>query len=274
MLSNACLASRGTLPPTRFKTDGAIVRVNIGYLLPPPELNLLKLYSWSSPFVHQMQALEAATAGRDLFVSTGTGSGKTECFMLPLLAKLAVEAHDSPSTWERRGYPLNAPVSDQISRLRRLIGNRDRKFAEIFRDVCGQEVRRPQFGMYTGRTPYPGSKSDRTQDRQLAQTLRSIVETDDEAFLNRLSTDGKIPSKADIDKFIVELENGKHVTDAEDAELITRFEMQKVCPDILITNASTVGLCAQKCIVDSRGAIDGGIFDGTTARVLDFARAR
>ena len=30
----------------------------------------------------------------------------------------------------------------------------------------------------------------------------------------------------------------------------------------------------KKCIVDSRGAIDGGIFDGTTARVLDFARAR
>lgn len=29
------------------------------------------------------RALEAAYEGRDLFVSTGAGSGKTECFMCP-----------------------------------------------------------------------------------------------------------------------------------------------------------------------------------------------
>ena len=45
-----------------------------------------------SPFAHQISALEAATKGENLFVSTGTGSGKTECFMWPLLAKMATEA--------------------------------------------------------------------------------------------------------------------------------------------------------------------------------------
>ena len=45
-----------------------------------------------SPFAHQIKALENAVAGKDLFVSTGTGSGKTECFMWPILAKLASEA--------------------------------------------------------------------------------------------------------------------------------------------------------------------------------------
>ena len=47
---------------------------------------------FSSPFAHQISALEAAIQGMDLFVSTGTGSGKTECFMWPLLAKMANEA--------------------------------------------------------------------------------------------------------------------------------------------------------------------------------------
>lgn len=46
---------------------------------------------YPSPFVHQINALEAACEGKDLFVATGTGSGKTECFMWPLLAKLEMQ---------------------------------------------------------------------------------------------------------------------------------------------------------------------------------------
>ena len=36
---------------------------------------------YPSPFVHQIRVLEAATAGKDLFIATGTGSGKTEIYM-------------------------------------------------------------------------------------------------------------------------------------------------------------------------------------------------
>ena len=43
---------------------------------------------YPTPFCHQVSALEAAYAGQDLFVSTGTGSGKTECFMWPLMLHL------------------------------------------------------------------------------------------------------------------------------------------------------------------------------------------
>ena len=125
---------------------------------------------YPSPFVHQINALEAASAGKDLFVATGTGSGKTECFMWPLLAKLADEARNSKETWQMRGirtiimYPMNALVSDQVSRLRRLIGDSENKFVNIYREICGNNVRRPQFGMYTGRTPYPGPKPNKNQD--------------------------------------------------------------------------------------------------------------
>jgi len=46
------------------------------------------------PYEHQAQALELALAHpfRDLVVTTGTGSGKTETFLLPILGRLAAEA--------------------------------------------------------------------------------------------------------------------------------------------------------------------------------------
>lgn len=202
---------------------------------------------FKSPFVHQLSALEAAIEGKNLFVSTGTGSGKTECFMWPLLAKLAIEARESKSSWGKRGvrtiimYPMNALISDQISRLRRMIGDQDGNFINIFRKTCGKEVRRPQFGMYTGRTPYPGPHSSKVQDRKLEKTLRRVLfpENDSEKeFFDHLLQEGKIPAKADMNQFLQNLHDGIHIPNDEDAELITRFEMQQFCPDILITNYS------------------------------------
>lgn len=202
---------------------------------------------YPSPFNHQIIALENAISGKDLFVSTGTGSGKTECFMWPLLAKLADEARNSPNTWQQRGvrtiimYPMNALVSDQVSRLRRLIGDPDNKFISIYRGVCGQNVRRPQFGMYTGRTPYPGPVPKSDEDHRLEKTLARMAFPENEteqAFFDKLTEEGKIPAKSDMHGFLERLHRGIHVPDDEDAELITRFEMQQFCPDILITNYS------------------------------------
>ena len=108
---------------------------------------------YPSPFCHQVSALEAAFDGQDLFVSTGTGSGKTECFMWPLMAKLASEAKNSPDSWSMRGvrtiimYPMNALVSDQVSRLRRLIGDPDHRFVNIFRDIWGSNSASSSFGI-------------------------------------------------------------------------------------------------------------------------------
>ena len=207
---------------------------------------------FNPPFMHQVIALENAVKNRDLFISTGTGSGKTECFMWPLIAKLANEARNNKEGWNERGirtivmYPMNALVSDQISRLRRLIGDPDNKFISIFRATCGENVRRPQFGMYTGRTPYPGIEPNKYQDRKLESTLSSMVESGNDdpnqkrkrAYLNELLKQGKIPAKKDLKEFLERLHNGQHIPDAEDAELITRFEMQQFCPDLLITNYS------------------------------------
>ena len=165
-----------------------------------------RLGVYPSPFAHQIKALELATSGKDLFVSTGTGSGKTECFLWPLIAKLASEAKDQKETWMHRGirtiimYPMNALVSDQISRLRRMIGDPEGRFIHIFRENCGYYARRPQFGMYTGRTPYPGEEPNKSQDRKLENTLSKVMLQRDTqvSYYERLVSEGKIPAKADM----------------------------------------------------------------------------
>lgn len=202
---------------------------------------------YPAPFLHQINALEAYVAGKDLFVSTGTGSGKTECFIWPLLAKLVMEARERTDSWDERGvraiimYPMNALVSDQVSRLRKLIGDSEDKFVNIFRNTCGKKVRRPQFGMYTGRTPYPGPEPTLKQDRQLEKTLTRMAfpqNEEDKTFFNNLLEEGKIPAKKNMSEFLEKLHDSRHIPGEEDAELITRFEMQQFCPDILITNYS------------------------------------
>lgn len=58
------------------------------------------------------------------------------------------------------------------------------------------------------------------------------------AAFKKLGKDGKFPVKEDFHEFLRKLYDSKHIPDDEDAELVTRFEMQRFCPDILITNYS------------------------------------
>ncbi|MGD0128851.1 MAG: DEAD/DEAH box helicase [Terriglobia bacterium] len=75
-----------------------------------------------SPYRHQQQAFERldTRAGRSTIVATGTGSGKTECFLYPVLDHCFRERG-------RRGikailiYPMNALATDQAQRLARMI---------------------------------------------------------------------------------------------------------------------------------------------------------
>lgn len=45
-LACACLSTYGALPPIEYSEDGALVHIRMNYLLPPHELEFLKLYSW------------------------------------------------------------------------------------------------------------------------------------------------------------------------------------------------------------------------------------
>lgn len=195
---------------------------------------------FKNPYSHQIKSLERFYAGDELFVATGTGSGKTECFMWPMISKLIREAKSSSETWNQRGirammmYPMNALVADQIGRLRRMIGTE--QFYSLFMSMTGSR-RRPQFGMYTGRTPYAG-RSLIEKDKALAETLQKNLIDRDEKVRNQLKAMGKYPAKNDLEGYIDQLVYGRHITCDQDAEMITRFEMQEKTPDILITNYS------------------------------------
>ena len=198
---------------------------------------------FQNPYKHQIESLEEFYHGKDLFVATGTGSGKTECFMWPMVSKLVLEEMHSPETWEIRGiraimlYPMNALVSDQLGRLRKMIGNSTDGFHGLLAELAPQK-RVPQFGMYTGRTPYPGI-SDEQQNRSLAETMEKDILLQSEEVKTKLVELGKYPSKKDLAAYIDRLKRSEGIlTDSEDAELITRQEMQQFCPDILITNYS------------------------------------
>lgn len=198
---------------------------------------------FKNPYLHQVQALEGYYQGKDLFISTGTGSGKTECFMWPMATKLVMEMRRSPDTWKKRGirtimlYPMNALVSDQMGRLRKMIGNGENGFHDIVGDMA-PGARVPQFGMYTGRTPYPGER-DHNENIRYAATIRKDILAQSDDVKEKLKDLGKYPSKYELEEFVDHLESDDVViTDPRDAELVTRQEMQAYCPDILITNYS------------------------------------
>ena len=74
-------------------------------------------------FLHQEQSLRRVeTLQRHAIVKTGTGSGKTEAFMLPVIsAVLKMRAEGVKGTKAFLLYPMNALANDQLSRLRNLI---------------------------------------------------------------------------------------------------------------------------------------------------------
>jgi DEAD/DEAH box helicase domain-containing protein len=75
------------------------------------------------PFKHQLEAWRTLTnTKQSVVVTSGTGSGKTECFMVPILNDIAIEIEESAQQIEGVRalfiYPLNALINSQRERLR------------------------------------------------------------------------------------------------------------------------------------------------------------
>ena len=216
------------------------------------------------PYQHQAESTRLSlTEGRSLVVMTGTGSGKTECFLLPILGKLASEAESKRKTFGETAavramvlYPMNALVNDQLGRLRLLFA--DPRISEKFIHWSGRPAR---FARYTSRTLYPGVRDPRkdqaklspirdyyVKNLEMAQDPDSSGHVAAEDLVRQLKKRGKWPAKPDLINWYgkdrtrwQDRRTGEFtrcVTFPEDPELITRHEVQEAPPDILVTNYS------------------------------------
>lgn len=214
------------------------------------------------PFTHQAQALaEAATPGRNVVVTTGTGSGKTECFLLPVISRLVQESHrwgpvngDTYGRWwdagatahprsrERRAaavrtlivYPLNALVEDQLVRLRLAFESESTR-AWLKQKRSGNRF---YFGGYNSRTRVSGVITP-TREQRLIQYL-----------------DG-----ADQDFQAIRASHPKYTPlfqDPRGSEMASRWYMQDYPPDVMITNFSMLNVMLMR-------DIEAGLFSRTRA---------
>ena len=133
-------------------------------------------------YSHQERALALASAGENLVVTTGTGSGKTESFLLPILDHLLREEEKwelGPGVRAIIIYPMNALANDQMKRMRALL----------------KDHSTITFGLYNGNTEHTPKKALEAYRRTLQ-------------------------------------------ADPQPGEIISREEMQRTPPNILITNYS------------------------------------
>ncbi len=230
-----------------------------------------ELMSSRSLYEHQWRAMqETLINGKDIVVTTGTGSGKTETFLLPLLAQLAAESarwDNCPNPpkdrhWWKKGttrvsqwghvqrpmalralilYPLNALVEDQLRRLRRALTS-ERVTTWMDRNRGGNRI---TFGRYTSLTPVPGQQKKDKLDH-LRDELREMSEEFDPI---RQAVEANPEDEVLQDR-------RWYSADPDSGEMWSRWDIQETPPDILITNYSMLNIMMMRTVEDS-------IFDKT-----------
>lgn len=200
-------------------------------------------------YTHQEAAMiSAVKEKRNVVVTAGTGAGKTEAFLLPLLANLLKESQSwtgqgsTYTEWWRPAngqfvpqrqaevgrikavraiilYPMNALVDDQLIRLRKAL---DSDAARQWLD-SNRLGHRFYFGRYTGSTPVTG----RPDKQAPLANLRSYLEN-----VDLLSKQAR--QLEDESQYFVPRLGG--------AEMTSRWDMAHAAPDILITNYSMLNV--------------------------------
>lgn len=207
-----------------------------------------------SLYLHQERALKAGlTPGRNMVITAGTGSGKTESFLLPVLASLLEESRSWQGAraplvpwWRTSGagfqaqrngeqgrwpavralilYPMNALVDDQLMRMRRAL---DSDPVRTWLDTH-RRGHRFFFGRYTGATPVTGTRETASAIQRLREVLQAI-----EQRAARAAQVAETTGNDDVRFFVPRLDG---------AEMRSRWDMADAPPDVLVTNYSMLNV--------------------------------
>lgn len=231
-------------------------------LFPPPR----------TLYTHQSHALDFSYAqGRDVVVTTGTGSGKTECFLLPIIASLVRESAD-PHTWpapagrhpmwdwwnhstmgaqnrqweprhsqrehETRDAAVRALILYPLNALveDQLVRLRAALDSPSIRQwlATNRNGNRFYFGRYTGKTDVPGLRTS-SKTTELREAMLAMEQASD------------LVAGTAAEPYYPKIDGG---------EMWSRWDMQDHPPDILITNFVMLNIMLMR-------AVDSPIFDLT-----------
>ncbi len=165
-------------------------------------------------YQHQEQAIRTVVGEKqNIVVATGTGSGKTECFLIPMLDCLLKE--HAPGVQALILYPMNALVNDQVKRLRQL----------LCQQSDHQELIR--FGFYTSRT--------QTEPEQALAALKEELKATEREELLTLLPEGQRErmGRRRLDDLVESV-----VERVQEVQTISRQDIWDNPPQILVTNYS------------------------------------
>lgn len=268
--------------PTYMPSEFTIDDITTISSLDNNELNIFKsivragLFGENKLYEHQWQMLTQAMEGNHCVITSGTGSGKTESFLLPLFAYLSKEINswkDKPNvvnvfqwwapnkqfTINDNGtmtdrvkqrpqinrpaavralivYPMNALVEDQLSRLRKALDSDDAR--QAFHEYNNNLI---YFGRYTGTSPVSGKllKDDGTRNNFTISRLRKAmgaIQANIDEVTNYINENPDNKTEQELKDLLANFQR------LDGAEMRTRFDMQETPPDILITNFSMLSI--------------------------------
>jgi len=211
--------------------------VNRGWLL-PQTANVFRDEN-GSPFVlyqHQLEAFERARDEQSYVVTSGTGSGKSLTYFLPIVDALLRR----PPTNHRVGalvvYPMNALVNSQLQALNKLIASYERRTGQRFPVT---------FARYTGDTKGEDRRALQTHPPQIVLTNYVMAEL----MLVRPDDQGMFaPAGPDGLRFLVfdELHTYRGRQGADVAMLIRRLKERWAAPSLICVGTSATMVASRE----------------------------
>lgn len=228
-----------------------------------------------SLYSHQFKMIQEYWKGKNLVITTGTGSGKTESFLLPLfsyLSKYYLRKHNvilnenppwycnpeisgtkkkySPQLHRQADqehscvkaiifYPMNALVADQMNRLRAALSSPE-ALATFVRHGKG----RLYFGKYNSTLKvarYNKKGKSLSNKPEIAKEMKEHFKAFN-ALKSKFDTN---PNDSKVKELFTSTPN------PFGSELLNRWDMQQTPPDILITNYSMLNVMMMRNEEDS-----------------------